>query len=286
MKCPNCGHENVDEARFCNECGTPLGQETVDDRFSILADYIPSELKKKMLQAGKQLESERRFVTVVFADASGFTPLSEKLDPEIVTSVMNDFFRGMISIILKYEGMIIDFFGDGILCIFGAPLAHENDPERAIRSSLEMMQYAERFNKITPHQLPAPMGLHVGINSGTVVTGNVGSDLRMRYSAVGSAVNLCSRIADKAPEGEIHISQDTQRLISSIADTDGPHSIKVKGKEEPLVVYRLLSMNAEVDSAAPKALGGFVGRREERERISQTLDKVLEKKEQRLFVRG
>ena len=131
MKCPKCQHEIPDISKFCNICGIPLGETAHDDRFSLVTNYVPPELKERILEAGKQIESERRFVTVLFADVSGFTSLSEKLDPENVTMVMNDLFDGLISIISKYEGLIIDFFGDGILAVFGAPLAHENDPERA-----------------------------------------------------------------------------------------------------------------------------------------------------------
>src|SRR4030042_769539 len=238
MRCPKCQHENPDEAKFCNKCGSVLGQDNANDRFSLLHDYIPPELKERILQAGKQIESERRFVTVLFADISGYTSISEKLDPETVTMVMNSLFSGLISIIIKYEGLIIDFFGDCILCIFGAPFAHENDPERAIRSALEMMPYVERFNRISLHKLPTPLGLHIGIHSGLVIVGNVGSDLRMKYSAVGDTVNLCSRIADNAAKGEIYISENTYKLLPNQLNTELPHSIQVKGKSESVIANK------------------------------------------------
>jgi len=286
MRCPKCQHENPDEAKFCNDCGTALGDAAHDDRFSLLHDYIPPELKERILQAGKQIESERRFVTVLFADVSGYTSISEKLDPETVTMIMNDLFNGLISIIIKYEGLIIDFFGDGILCIFGAPLAHENDPERAIRTALEMMPYVERFNKVSPHKLSTPLGLHIGIHSGLVVVGNVGSDLRMSYSAVGDTVNLCSRIADHAIKGEIYISENTYKLLPNQLNTEPSESVRLKGKAEPVVVYKLRSIEDEPVADSVTGEKGFVGRRKEKETISQVLSKVLEKKEQRILICG
>ena len=114
MKCPKCQFDNPDQMKFCGNCASPLTDTASDDRFSLITNYIPPELKDRILQAGKQIESERRFVTVLFADVSGYTSLSEQLDPEVVTMVMNDLFNGLISIIIKYEGLIIDFFGDGI----------------------------------------------------------------------------------------------------------------------------------------------------------------------------
>jgi class 3 adenylate cyclase len=286
MRCPKCQHENPDPAKFCIECGNSLKDAAHEDRFSLLHDYTPPELKERILQAGKQIESERRFVTVLFADVSGYTSISEKLDPETVTMIMNSLFNGLISIIIKYEGLIIDFFGDGILAIFGAPLAHENDPERAIRTALEMMPYVERFNKVTPHHLPAPLGLHIGIHSGLVVVGNVGSDLRMRYSAVGDTVNLCSRIADYATRGEIYISENTYKLLPTQLNTEPSESIQMKGKDEPVTVYKLLSMKDEAVGEPVIKEKGFVGRRREKEILSQSLSRVLEKKGQRLLICG
>ncbi|MFC1839333.1 adenylate/guanylate cyclase domain-containing protein [Thermodesulfobacteriota bacterium] len=290
MKCPNCQHENHDEAKFCNDCGTALSEAkkaaTQDDRFSLITDYVPAELKERIIDAGRQLESERRFVTVLFADVSGFTSLSEKLDPETVTMVMNDLFNGLITIIIKYEGLIIDFFGDGILAVFGAPLAHENDPERAIRSAIEMMPYIDQFNKVSPHKLPAPLGMHIGIHSGLVVVGNVGNDLRMRYSAVGDTVNLCSRIADHATRGEVYISDNTYKLLPAQLNTEPAESVRLKGKEEPVTVHKLLSIEDEAVGEFAAGGKGFVGRREEKEIISQALSRVLEKKEERLLVCG
>src|SRR4030042_2067397 len=286
MRCPKCQHENPDEAKFCNNCGSVLGQDKANDRFSLLHDYVPPELKERILQAGKQIESERRFVTVLFADISGYTSLSEKLDPETVTMGMNSLFSGLISIINKYEGLIIDFFGDGILCIFGAPLAHENDPERAIRSALEMLPYVERFNMVSPHKLPTPLGLHIGIHSGLVVVGNVGSDLRMSYSAVGDTVNLCSRIANHATKGEIYISENTYKLLPAQLNTEPSESIQVKGKGQPVTVFKLLSIKDKVPGEPVLRLKGFVGRKQERETILQALALVQEKKGQRLLICG
>ena len=179
MQCPRCSSQIPEQSRFCLECGASVSESDgtrrpAVDYNSLLQSYIPPELSKRILSSGKQIEGERRHVTILFADVTGFTAMSEKLDPEVVSTVLNDCFRGLISIILKYEGTIDKFIGDEIMAIFGAPLAHENDPERAVRCSLEMMSYIERFNTLSPVQLPVPLSLHIGLHSGMVIAGKIG----------------------------------------------------------------------------------------------------------------
>ena len=221
MRCPVCSAEIPDQSRYCLHCGSTVaetgttGRPTVDG-FALLQNYIPPELARKILNAGKRLESERRLVTVLFADVTGFTALAERNDVEIVSMTLNDCFSGLISTVLRYEGTIDKFIGDGIMAIFGAPLAHENDPELAIRCALEMLSDIEQFNVQTTIDLPSPLGLHVGLHSGWVVAGNVGSDLRMNYSVIGDTVNLASRLVELAPKGDIYMSAETYKLVSGV----------------------------------------------------------------------
>ena len=149
MQCPSCATDVPENSRFCLHCGATLGPAPVSPRpsidgFALIRNYIPRDLAERILTAGRQIESERRLVTVLFADVTGFTALSERLDPEDVSSVLNDCFSGLVSVVLHYEWTIDKFIGDGIMAIFGAPLAHENDPERAVRCSLDMMGDIER----------------------------------------------------------------------------------------------------------------------------------------------
>ena len=252
MYCPHCSNQIPDSSKFCSECGKPLSVSlnsslAEKDRSNLLQKYIPSELAKRIISAGKQIESERRLVTILFADVTGFTAMSEKLDPEDVSYVLNDCFKGLISIVYKYEGVIDKFIGDEIMAIFGAPIAHENDPERAVRCAKEMLDYIDRFNMLSPISLPVPLGLHIGMNTGMVVAGNVGSDLRMNYSVIGDTVNLASRLVDSAEKGEIVISEDTFRNVSSFINAEEPKFAEVKGKSEPVKTYKVLSLKSDID---------------------------------------
>lgn len=292
MFCPKCKTDNPESAKYCNNCGKiltlvddPLLIET--DHATLLQKYIPPELAKKILSAGAQIESERRLVTVIFADVSGFTAMSEKLDAEDVTTVINDCFKGLISIVYKYEGVIDKFIGDEIMAIFGAPLTHENDPERAIRCAMEMMEYMDRFNQLSPITLPEPLGIHIAMNTGMVVAGNVGSDLRMNYSVIGDTVNLASRLKHVAEKGEIVVSEETYRIISSLINTEAPKQIEIKGKNEPAKVYKIKSLKEGIEPGTRiTQKNPIIGREQEIATLKASLEKVAQKKEQRDFIRG
>lgn len=293
MECKNCSTPLPDTARFCPNCGAavegtpvPAGRPSVDG-FSLIRNYIPRELAERILAAGKQIESERRLVTVLFADVTGFTALSEKLDLEDVSAVLNDCFSGLVASILKYEGTIDKFIGDGIMAIFGAPLAHENDPERAVRCALEMMESIERFNRQTAINLPTPLGLHVGLHSGMVIAGNVGSDLRMNYSVIGDTVNLAARLVEMAPRDEIFMSEETFKLIENVVASEGPFSTTFRGKAQPVNIYKLRGLKGE-DQVRKDAMATdvFVGREHELEVIARCIETVQKRSQVRLFIRG
>jgi len=292
MQCPACATEIPEHSRFCLQCGTTLGPTPTPDRppidgFSLLQRYIPRDLAERILAAGKQIESERRLVTVLFADVTGFTALSEKMDPEDLSAILNECFAGLISIVLRYEGTIDKFIGDGIMAIFGAPLAHENDPERAVRCSLDMVADIERFNAHRSDDLSGPLGLHIGLHSGMVIAGNVGSDLRMDYSVIGDTVNLASRLVEIAPRGEIYLSTETHKLVADVVTAGGPIAVTLRGKSTPVEVYQLQGLRAEADrKAAMIGKDHFVGRRVELETIGRSLETMLRKDHVRLGIRG
>ncbi len=291
MKCPRCSAELPDQSKFCFSCGSSVSgsgaAQPSADHFELLQKYIPPELAKRILSAGKQIEGERRHVTILFADVSGFTAIAEKFDPEIVTTVLNDCFRGLISSIFKFEGTIDKFIGDEIMAIFGAPLAHENDPERAIRCALEMTSYIEQFNILSPIPLPVPLKLHIGLNSGTVISGNVGSDLRLNYSIIGDTVNLAARLVQMAPPGDIYLSGQTHKLVSDLVVAEGPYPTNIKGKEESVDIYKLRSLKLGIDTAKPSTgKDEFVGRQKELEQIAFALGDAAHKQEKRIFIQG
>jgi len=292
MRCPVCSADIPEQSRYCLSCGSVVaeagtpGRPTVDG-FSLLQSYIPPELARRILNAGKRIESERRLVTVLFADVTGFTALAEKNDVEVVSMVLNDCFSGLISTVLRFEGTIDKFIGDGIMAIFGAPLAHENDPERAVRCALEMMEDIEQFNMQTAINLPSPLGLHVGLHSGWVIAGNVGSDLRMNYSVIGDTVNLAARLVELAPRGEIYLSAETFKLVTNLSIAEGPFPTSLKGKAERVDVYKLRGLKGE-DDKKKEVMGKdeFVGRTKELEMAQQAFNRVLDKNQARIFIRG
>ena len=235
----------------------------------------------------KQFESERRQVTILFASVTGFEPYAEQVDPEILSTSLNECFKGLLSIIHRYEGMTDRFVGEKAMAIFGAPVAHENDPERAVRCALEMGSYMERFNSIGAIQLPAPLGLRIGIHSGMVIAGSVGPDKEAGYSVIGETVNLAAGIVELAPVGGIYLSSDVFKLVGDIVQVEDQKSSVIKGKAQPIDIYPLRGLKVGVEPGR-RAVGGgaFVGRKKELETIEASLDKVVKKTEVRLFVRG
>jgi class 3 adenylate cyclase/tetratricopeptide (TPR) repeat protein len=217
-----------------------------DELLAKLQSYIPKQLANKIRASG-HVEGERRQVTVVFADISGFTALSERLDPEEVASFSNDCMKELVDAVYQYEGMVDKFIGDCIMAVFGAPIALEDDAERALLASLAMKERLEAFNQRWIGKLKEPLALHIGINSGTVIAGNVGNDLRMSYTVMGDTVNVASRLESAATRGQIFVSQSTHRLTHGAFTFRAMEPIRVKGKSDLLTVYELLSAKIQPD---------------------------------------
>jgi class 3 adenylate cyclase/tetratricopeptide (TPR) repeat protein len=258
-----------------------------DELLAQLRSYIPAQLANKIKATG-QIQGERRQVTVVFADVSGFTALSETLDPEEVASFMNECLRDLAEAVYQYEGMVDKFIGDCIMAVFGAPIALEDDAERALLAALSMRSRVELFNKRRRDQLKEPLALHIGINSGTVIAGNVGSDLRMNYTVMGDTVNVASRLEGAATRGQIFVSQSTYRLTAGAFRFRPLEPIQVKGKREPLKVYELLETRVQPEKT--RGLEGlvspFVGRQSESAAITGALASAKTGKSAIVFVYG
>ena len=195
---------------------------------------------------------ERKIVTIIFADVSGFTAMSEKLDPEQVRAFMNGCFESLVPIVRKYEGTIDKFIGDEIMALFGAPVAHEDDPERALRASLEMMEAIAAFNR----KHGTDLGLHIGVNTGRVIAGKIGAEGRRDYSVMGDAVNLAARLEDASSRGEIFVGPNTYRRTAAVFDFEKIPPLNLKGKEAPVEVHRLVGLKA-----SPKPVRGIEGLR-------------------------
>ena len=215
-------------------------------------------------------EDERKIVTIVFADVSGFTALSEKKDPEEVRALMNACFESLGPVVQKYDGTIDKFIGDEIMALFGAPIAHEDDPERALRAALEMMEAIAGINRTHGTEL----GLHIGINSGPVIAGQIGSENRRDYSVMGDAVNLAARLKDASSSGEIFVGPNTYRQTAHLFEFEEIPALTLKGKEAPVQVHRLLKAKGVWKSG--RGIEGLrtqlVGRESELHRIEAVLN--------------
>ncbi len=214
-------------------------QPTADSR---LQQYIPTELLKKLeaARASGTMAGERRVVTMLFCDVKGSTAAAEQMDPEEWSDIINGAFEQMIRPIYKYEGMVARLMGDGILAFFGAPIAHEDDPQRAVLAGLDIVAGIKPYCDQIRQSHGISLEVRVGINTGLVVVGAVGSDLRMEYTALGDAINLASRMEQTAAPGTVQIAHDTYKLVKSLFEFEDLGGIQVKGKSEPVPAYRVL----------------------------------------------
>ncbi|HUW14641.1 MAG TPA: adenylate/guanylate cyclase domain-containing protein, partial [Anaerolineae bacterium] len=253
LACPECATPLPPGARFCLQCGARLttaeapapeptpavAPATIPDRIRRL---MPQEYVDRLLAAGGQMAGERRLVTILFSDVKGSTAMAERLDPEEVMEIMDGGFDVLIEPIMRYQGTLARLMGDGILAFFGAPIAHEDDPERACRAALEIVAGAQEYAaRLEEERSIEGFNVRVGINTGLVVVGEVGSDLRVEYTAMGDAINLAARMESAADPGTVLVSEATHRLIAPLFETEARGPIQVKGKQEAVPAYRVLS---------------------------------------------
>jgi class 3 adenylate cyclase len=255
LKCPRCEAAIQAEARFCMSCGLPLTPASPDDedRQARLAATAPVPLVDKMRRA--KLTGERKPVTALFADVVGSTSLAEQMDPEDWTQIINEAFDLMSQAVFRYEGTIAQLQGDALLAFFGAPVAHEDDPERAVRAALDMVASVDEFAGQLKRSHGIEFRIRAGINSGPVIVGNVGSDLRYEYTALGDAVNIAARMQTAAEPGTVLITSDTLRLATGAFEVEDLGEIEVKGKAERVHAYRVVSTALTPHSR--RGLGGM-----------------------------
>ena len=201
--CSKCGYENFPSYKFCGECGQGLTSSTQPppkdlsfaEKFDKIQRYLPKGLTDKILAQKKRIEGERKVVTIMFCDMKGFTPLTEKLGPEETFSFMDKVFEIFIHKVHEYEGIVNEMRGDGILAFFSVPITLEDAPQRAIRSAYAIHRAMIEFNEtiIGNRDIP-PVLIRIGINTGSVVVGSVGNDLRIQFTAVGDTINMASRV--------------------------------------------------------------------------------------------
>lgn len=217
-----------------------LGDAVVEPALQALRQQL-AELRRGVEgPVPPSLEGERKLVTVMFADISGYTALAERLDPERARDLINDCFEQLVPVVERYGGTVDKFVGDAIVALFGAPAVHENDPERALRAAIEMAEALVDFNATNGTDL----GLHFGINTGPVVAGGVGSKEHQEYSVIGHPVNLAARLEDASERGEIFVGPATYRLTAPLFRFEAVGPLRLKGASGPTAVYRLLGVKA------------------------------------------
>ncbi len=242
MKCSKCLHVNPEGSIFCNRCAHPfqVQEQTSLIDFTKPHSYTPKFLVDKILTSRRAMEGERKRVTVLFADVAGFTPLSEKLDPEQVYQIMDGCFKILIDEIHRYEGTINQFTGDGVMALFGAPLALENHAQNACRAALSIQSAIQNYSRELAAKFDFDFKMRIGLNTGPVIVGSIGDDLRMDYTAVGDTTNLAARMESMAEPGTVLVSPETYKQVSRQFDLKPLGEAKVKGKEDALDVYALI----------------------------------------------
>lgn len=243
--------------------GDPAGNSP--DSAEMLTRFMPQALADKARAAARRSEGEHKQVTILFADLCGFTSLSERVDQETIRAFQNDLFAEMAGVVYQHEGFVEKFVGDAIMSVFGAPIAHEDDPDRALRAALAMRSRMAQINARWSQRLGQALSLHIGINTGTVVTGVLGGTLGGAYAVTGDTVNTTARLQAGAAPDQILVSRDTYRLTSEAFTFTALDPILVKGKSEPMFVYELV--RAKLLPEKTRGLGelgtAFAGREDE-----------------------
>jgi len=311
MKCPNCRHENPDDAKFCNECaqklelscpdcgkanppgskfcnqcGHDLRKESepapralsFDEKLDKIQRYLPRGLTEKILSQRDKIEGERKQVTVMFCDLEGFTALSERLGPEEAYTIMDQVYEILIHKVHDYEGTVNEMTGDGILALFGAPLALEDAPQRAVRSAYTIHREMARLSDTLGRErgIP-PLKMRIGIHTGPVVVGTLGNNLRVEFKAVGDTVNIASRMEGLAEPGTTYVTGDTFKLTEGLFRFEAMGEKHLKGKETPVKVYRVIapsSLATRFDVSAERGLTPFVGRERELELMLDSFERA------------
>src|SRR5437870_4056619 len=270
--CPSCQASNPPGQKFCGECGAALAGKPASvevaparppDRFASPESYTPKHLAEKILTSRGAIEGERKIVTVMFSDVSGFTAMSEKLDPEEVHSIMDRAFEVILGAVHRYEGTINQFLGDGVMALFGAPIAHEDHAQRALSAALAIQNGLKPLAEEVKRTHGIEFRMRMGINTGPVVVGAIGRDLRMDYTAVGDTTNLAARLLAIAQPGQIVTSRRTQNLRDRFFVFEDLGDFQVKGKAEPVRAYAVsseISGRTRLEVSRERGLTPLVGR--------------------------
>jgi class 3 adenylate cyclase/tetratricopeptide (TPR) repeat protein len=296
--CPNCNFSNPPQFKFCGECGHDLSlpsrpilrELSFEEKLAKIQRYLPKDLTQKILAQRGKIEGERKQVAVMFCDMEGFTSLTEKLGSEQMYSIMDEVYEILIHKVHDFEGTVNELTGDGIMALFGAPIALEDAPQRAVRSALAIHREINKFSDQLKDQKEMPsIKMRIGIHTGPVIVGTLGNDLRVEFKAVGDTVNLASRMERLADPGTTYVTEDTFKLTEGFFRFEALGQKKVKGKEEPVKVYQVIAPSTrrtKFDVSAERGLTPFVGRERGLELLLDGFERVKEGRGQAFSIMG
>lgn len=294
LDCSRCGFVNPPGMRFCGGCGARLEAETSAARepkfdSQTMGVMMGSGLLERLRQAGIEAAGQRRDVTVLFADLSDYTAMSTHLDAEEVYDLVQRFIHMLVEQVYQYEGIVDKLTGDGLMALFGAPIMHENNAERAVRAAIDMQAGIEKLARTVKHELGIELRMRVGLHSGAVVVGGIGSNLLLDYTAIGDTVNLARRFEEAAQDGTILVSEAVFNQTRALIDYQPEPGLKLKGLEAPVCGYRVRGLKASPRS--PRGIEGLqapmIGRDLEFLQISEAIDLLkTEKQGKFIFVTG
>jgi class 3 adenylate cyclase/tetratricopeptide (TPR) repeat protein len=276
--CAVCGAQLSPTAKFCSECAHPAGQAAPSTAPRDTPEtYTPKHLAEKILTSKAALEGERKQVTVLFADLKGSMELLADRDPEEARKILDPVLERMMEAVHRYEGTVNQVMGDGIMALFGAPLAHEDHAVRACYAALRMQESVKRYAAELRRTAGVPLAIRVGLNSGEVVVRSIGNDLHMDYTAVGQTTHLAARMEQAALPGTILVTADTLQLAEGFVEVRSLGAMPVKGMTEPVEAYELIGAGqarTRFQAAATRGLTRFVGRDAEVDQLHRALERA------------
>ena len=280
--CPNCGEPNRHGAKFCKNCGQTISAAPAMPATPITAipppdTYVPKHLAEKILASRHKLEGERKQVTVLFADIKGSTKLVEMLDPEEAQKVIDPVLQIMMDAVHKYEGTVNQVLGDGIMALFGAPLAHEDHALRACYASLAMQDEMQRYRQRLGQSEESGLHIGIGMNSGEVVVRSIDTDLNIDYSALGHTTHLAARMQELTGPGTTLMSSSTLRQVEGFFYVQSLGPVQAKGISQPVEAYSLVgatTARTRVQAGAARGLTPLVGRNTEIETFNKLIDRA------------
>src|SRR5215469_4689195 len=264
--CPSCGFANEPDERFCGGCGRNLTERPLQSPHS----YTPKHLADRILTSRAAMEGERKQVSVLFCDLVDSSRLAANLEPETMHEIMDRVLRLMAEAVHRYEGTVNQFLGDGLMALFGAPIALEDHALRAVHAALAIQDTVTAYGRELYRERGVNLRLRIGINTGPVVVGRIGDDLRMDYTAVGDTTHLAARLQALAAPGAVLVSEPTHRVVEGYVRAEALGAVEIKGRAEPERVWRVTGRRgrrSRLEIGIERGLSPLAGRRDELGRL-------------------